>query len=83
MAKFFDKDIWFVKNENTFLLKYLHSDENIIKELFYYFDLIDVKIFDLKEYYIMSAFFVKGSLQVIYSYIFSLTYFNFLTKRIF
>ena len=64
VAQFFDKDIWFVKKDNSILLSHLHSSEEIIKELFFYFDLINVGIFDLKEYYIMASLFVKGSFAV-------------------
>ena len=39
VATYFDKDIWFVNKGNSLQLKYLHSQEAIIDELFFYFDL--------------------------------------------
>ena len=73
LASYFDKDIWFVKQTNS-QLKYFHSDIADIENLYYYFDLKDVGIFDLKEYYVVAALFVKGKFEVahIFVYVFGL-----------
>jgi hypothetical protein len=64
VAPFFDKEIWFVRSDNSVFEKKIHSSKEVIQELFYYFDLIDVGIFDLKEYFISAALFVNGSYEV-------------------
>lgn len=41
VAQFFDKDIWFVKKDNSVFEKKLNSSLELKEELFFYFDLIE------------------------------------------
>lgn len=41
VAQFFDKEIWFVRFDNSLFKKRMVSSEADVAELFYYFDLIE------------------------------------------